>query len=696
MIKRIAFLTFLFSLGVVAAVQAQDAQGYLSVRLGESVKITDPTDFCRRQLPGLYEGSTFEVAEVRTDRDGMSHIRLQQYCDGVKADGLQVLLHEQEGRVVSINGRVITASMMEASASGMRHAPMLAADALSRAGICERCLPSAELVLFVAEGQVRRAFKVQMGVRNVWIDALNGEVLRTESCLRHFSDQDAYTPAQGTALTYYVGQQQINFAQAADGQYVLVDPERNICTLNCGFEAMGLEGTMALPDLNSAHGYEEENEVFRYLVNASRNFTNPATEWADTTFYAVLDSLGVEFYGDKWTGLVGQNVFGRLTLSDGTALYTDTVVVQQDQLAVLHPVRPMTYPNHLPVSLDVFGCEQGKADTLYVDHKEFYRFYNLGVVDFSDICVILSLANHTVGNRPATDVHWGMQQTVDYYREKHGYDSFDGKGTRIYSFVNLPGTFADADNATAIPYENAFAGFMTFGYGQQELRPVVKLEVIGHEFTHLVARDLGGWDEEGALNESFADFMGLSVYRHALGEEIWSMGDGLMFAERPMRCLDHPEQYGDPTCYKDDNWHDPEDLENFEVHSECAVQGHMFYLLCTGGEGTNSLGQEYSVTAMDRDEVEALTFKVLQGYLFSGMTYPQSRDAFLQAAADKFGPESAQLQSVRQAWAAVGLGEESEGIEQVRCEARPATLRRYNLQGQPVGDDFRGLVVFGR
>ena len=60
--------------------------------------------------------------------------------------------------------------------------------------------------------------------------------------------------------------------------------------------------------------------------------------------------------------------------------------------------------------------------------------------------------------------------------------------------------------------------FMIYGKGDgKSMNPVVSLDVMAHEFTHLVTNNNGNGglvysNESGALNESFSDIMAMGAW----------------------------------------------------------------------------------------------------------------------------------------------------------------------------------------
>ncbi|GGX92380.1 hypothetical protein GCM10010358_52860 [Streptomyces minutiscleroticus] len=126
----------------------------------------------------------------------------------------------------------------------------------------------------------------------------------------------------------------------------------------------------------------------------------------------------------------------------------------------------------------------------------------------------------------AVDAHWAAGQVYDYFRDKHGRDSLDGRGMGIDSLVGVT-EFGE-------PYVNAFwdGRKMVYGSGDEEYRPLsAALDVVGHEMTHGVVEhsaNLVYAGQSGALNEAVADYFGNAVEADVLGTPVTGPDSGLV------------------------------------------------------------------------------------------------------------------------------------------------------------------------
>lgn len=249
----------------------------------------------------------------------------------------------------------------------------------------------------------------------------------------------------------------------------------------------------------------------------------------------------------------------------------------------------------------------------------------------------------------ATDAHWGAEMTYDYYLNKHGRNSIDNAGFRLDSYVHYD-----------LNYGNAFwdGQRMTYGDGSSGNRPFTALDIAGHEITHgltTFTANLVYQDESGALNESFSDIFGVSVEyvaRPALAN--WIMGEDL--GGTGIRNMANPNSKSDPDTYFGTYWAALGGADNGGVHTNSGVQNFWYVLLVDGGSGTNDNNDAYTVNAIGLEDASKVAFRNLTVYLTSSSDYADARFFSIQATVDLFGACTAHVESVTNAWYAVGVG----------------------------------------
>lgn len=684
------FLFAALSLSLMGAAQAQNANGHFRMRYSGGVAETNLEAFCRTQLPKLCEGTTFEVTRDRVDQQGYRHVTMQQFVNGIRANGMTLNVHVFNGKITSINGSVLTQEMVPAET--MKRAPRSAAQIMEMSGLSERLAEKAELVLFKKDGVSRLCYGVLDGDRYKHIDAFTGEVLSDVPVLHDLVADQEPEAVKGQAQTMFSGLQDIDIT-IEDGVYSLTDMTRGISTLNGSFQELEKNGYQQGPIAS----FDDLVVMFSY----GSPFVNDSPNWLDNTYTSYMKDI---LFQTMDAGKLGKYVTAVVRFADGSELNTDAVCVMSESTLLTLPEVIEQRAEKAAVALEGYVIDPETGDKEQIGKT-------VGLTGGSNVDPILldeqnllAVFNYFEGYAPALDIHWGIAQVWDYYHDVFGYNSFDDNGSEIICFVNPSEDLNSAYNAGALQLPAGYPGLMVYGLGGYLMNPLVDFTVTGHEFTHLVARSLTSYVPDNAtchanaLNESFADIMALAIYRHAYGKEIWSIGPDVLRIGEPLRRIDAPELnvYVDgspfpyPSCYLDENF----DTEDYEEHANSTVQSHMFYLLVTGGEGINSLGQDYAVTPMDRTEAEQLAFTTLTEYVDNQISYEEVPEAWITAAIQLFGENSAQLRSLCQAWGAVGLPQDDiVTIEQLNQDNNQKRGLRYNLQGQRVGNDYTGVVV---
>ncbi len=246
--------------------------------------------------------------------------------------------------------------------------------------------------------------------------------------------------------------------------------------------------------------------------------------------------------------------------------------------------------------------------------------------------------------------HFGAEQTLQYFLEEHGRDSYDGNGAILRSYVSY-----------SSDYVNAFwdGSRMTYGDGNgTSYGPLVSLDIVGHEVAHGVTGNSAGLiyqNESGALNESFSDIFGESIENFALGSNDWLMGDDIgIGGSGAFRSMANPNLHGDPDTYLGDSWFTGTG-DNGGVHINSGVQNKWFYILSEGEAGTNDNGDVYDIAGIGIQEAGDIAYRNLTVYLNQSSTYAEAREGAIQSAIDLFGADSPQHLATAAAWDAVGV-----------------------------------------
>jgi Zn-dependent metalloprotease len=296
----------------------------------------------------------------------------------------------------------------------------------------------------------------------------------------------------------------------------------------------------------------------------------------------------------------------------------------------------------------------------------------------------------------ATDAHFATEKTYDYFFNVHSRNSIDNNGLALESYVHF--NLMDYGYNTNV---NAFwnGSVMTYGDGNSDsgITPLTTVDIAAHEITHGLTSytcNLNYQYESGAINEAFSDIFGTCVEFYAVPEFAdWTIGEdiGVTF-----RCMDNPNQYSQPDTYLGNYWHD-DGTDNGGVHTNMAVLSYWFYLLAEGDYGTNDNGDIYNISGIGIDNAADIAFRMQTVYLTNTSEFIDARFYGIQAAVDFFGACSPEVETVTNAFYAVGLGglyvpevvADFDAIYTQNCSA-PFTVNfnNYSINGNSFTWDF--------
>ena len=143
-----------------------------------------------------------------------------------------------------------------------------------------------------------------------------------------------------------------------------------------------------------------------------------------------------------------------------------------------------------------------------------------------------------------------------------------------------------------------------------------------------------------------------------VGTGNWRVGEDLTASGLGIRNMQDPNEFNDPDTYQGDFWAPTGafDPDNGGVHINSGVQNFWFYLLMTGGSGTNDNGYAYNVTAISKADAAAIAYHNNNSFLTPSSNYDDARTGAIDCAEQLFGVGSQQALSTAEAWLAVGVG----------------------------------------
>lgn len=246
----------------------------------------------------------------------------------------------------------------------------------------------------------------------------------------------------------------------------------------------------------------------------------------------------------------------------------------------------------------------------------------------------------------AVDAHYYAGVTYDYYKNTFNRNSINNAGAPLKSTVHYGSN-----------YNNAFWNGSQMVYGDGDGSTFVALsggvDVIGHELTHAVTEyssNLIYQNESGALNEAISDVFGTLVEYYDNRNPDWEVGEDIYTpgqAGDALRSMSDPAKYGDPDHYSKRY---TGSSDNGGVHTNSGIINKAAYLLANGGT-------HYGVTVngIGKDKAGAIYYRANTVYFTESTTFSQARAGLVQAAADLYGANSAEVTAVKQSYDAVGV-----------------------------------------
>jgi len=280
-------------------------------------------------------------------------------------------------------------------------------------------------------------------------------------------------------------------------------------------------------------------------------------------------------------------------------------------------------------------------------------------------------------HKQAISVHWAVQKSWDYFYDIFKRKSIDDDWLKINVLVNCP---VD-QNQQISPYCNAefrpSDNKIRFYESTSGCDMALTLDITGHEFTHGVSKysveqGTGFYPvgESGALDESFSDIFGCMIeYYTPQTTANWSIADQLT-QPLDIRYLDNPNNNpnpsftdGQPSWYGQPNYWltTTSSNNNGGVHINSGVQNHWFYLLSEGGNSPQP-GNTTTVLGIGREKAALITYRNLTEHMMSYSNYADARIGSILAAVDAFGACSFEVEQTINAWDAVNVMGDGNGL----------------------------------
>jgi bacillolysin len=256
------------------------------------------------------------------------------------------------------------------------------------------------------------------------------------------------------------------------------------------------------------------------------------------------------------------------------------------------------------------------------------KIYDTSNSNFLPGKLIQSEGQPLTGDPDADAAYLYSGHTYNYFKVRHGRDSYNGLGAPMISTVHYCPEIFDC------PYQNAFwnGEQMIYGDGFSAAD-----DVVAHELTHAVTENSAGlfyYAESGALNESFSDIFGETIDQtNGSGNDNasvrWLMGEDVP-AFGAIRNMKNPNAFGDPAKVLDAKFKcDTADGDLGGVHSNSGVPNHAYQLMVSGGSYN---GQ--TITGIGILKAEKIQYRTLTKYLTSGSNFLDNYYALQKSCLD--------------------------------------------------------------
>ena len=622
-------------------------------------------------------GSNFTLFRDTTDALGIRHQSYQQYYQGSKVEYHVIIVHSKNGRVQCINGAAMT--QMQAPQSVVARISKSQAAAKAPKKVEESSVTS---VIICIDGKYYNVFKVPSPetFETLYIDSYTGEIIYRESAFRN-------ADVVGRGYTRYNGWQNMTVYEN-ESRYYLMDQGRNIITMSA---------ENASPNSSYYKGQAYISTLPEEVQNVLNNKTSPLyrdyciqyqfspmmTDYIQNSCIALyaeasdvyvpritsitITSAASSWWYDIWD--TKPDLYCKICDPNGNVLYTTSTKEDCTLPVTFTFSKGIAVTNGCIIKIydeDTTSDSYGGSVTLTSTTP--------GTKNWSGSSTSGSVV---IADSPLEycDIHWGMQKTIDYFSNTFGRNGFDNNGHVVINLAFPPQDsimFTDLNNAAAQHTFEPYFMYYGEGDGGTIYNPVVSLDVMAHEFTHLVTghNGNGGLDykaESGALNESFSDIMAMGVMQFTKGICPWTIGADVIVPVSNIRSMSNPKSSmggydPQPDTYQSPNyWKDTSNPSQANdqgwVHTNSGVQNYWFYLLSEGGSGTNDIGNSYNVIGIGIDKGIQIAYRNLIYYLAPNATFEDSRNGSIQAAIDLYGRDSQEHQSVMNAWHAVGVGD---------------------------------------
>ncbi|MBC7888471.1 MAG: M4 family metallopeptidase [Ferruginibacter sp.] len=292
----------------------------------------------------------------------------------------------------------------------------------------------------------------------------------------------------------------------------------------------------------------------------------------------------------------------------------------------------------------------------------------------------------------ALDVHFAMQIISDYWITVHGRRGWDDNFGPLQSYIHVNEYVEQGNLAYNVAMDNAYWDGTAMYYGDgrngkplppgdnsRKFNVLSSLDVSAHELGHAICQTTAAlvyrW-ESGALNEGFSDIWAACIENYgiinnssiATNKSIWKIGEEITINYQfGLRDMSDPISHQDPSTFKSTNW-TPADFQTCRVpvgtgtpnnddcgvHTNSNVLNKWFFLITQGESSINTKNTPYTVAGLGFNTTQRIAY-LTELNLPPNSSFATCKTVSVNAATTLFGAASAEVNSVKNAWIAVGV-----------------------------------------
>lgn len=611
---------------------------------------------------GMSKDDNFLLNNQSKGRNNYTHYNYFQYYKGVRVEGGQFILHEQNGKLKTASGKfhagliintipaITKQTAIDASQRTVGAKKYLWEDSTlekslkrERKNQSASYYPKPELLITRAgddlnPGNFRLVIKVPIAATtpiidvDVYVDAQSGRVLKTVNNIRHSND-----PSQGVTLY--------------SGARPFISDRFN------GFYRLQEGGSRTIVTKNMLNGTDPSR-----AVQITSRFNNT---WASGA--TRMDSLIVIRVNNQWRDLLGEeggapDIYFEIADITGTVIYSTQNNIMRNVTSF--PLK-FNFDSIRLIHRSAYLIRLYDDDPIFDDllgSFQFERVNNRTTLTNAGSAIDLYGLPSTTG---AVDVQWGLEQSYQYFSTRHGWDSYDDNNSDVNAFVHVHKSGIPGNTSPNNAFWHPTLRTLNFMDGDgMDKGPWTALDICAHEFTHGVAQfgnaaGFGSHLESRALGESFSDIFAKIIEFSAPGYGWdWTFAERIFLPGGPSafkyeRSLKDPNHKHHPQAYGGQYW------SATDYHANAGVQNKWFYLLVNGENGTvEGTANNYNVPSLLIDNVMKICFENLVHQLPHDALYKDAYLGSLNATEQEgFANPAREYRAVREAWYALKVAQ---------------------------------------